>query len=85
MGKDKDTDARMRELQKQIDDLKRAMGIFANGLDRNSQIQASQSEVMERLVEGNENHTKALRKLMNKIDESHRLLRALSSGKGGKE
>lgn len=84
MKKDKDNEARIKELEKQVNSLKFAIGIFAGGLDKVSQIQANQTGVVEKLVEGNENHTKALKKLMQKTDETNSLVKRLLP-RGGKK
>jgi hypothetical protein len=74
---DRNHEARIRSLEQQIETLKNVLGNFAVGLDKVSQAQADQTDVIEGLLEANETQAHYLKRLVENSEENNGLLRRL--------
>ncbi|MBI5825306.1 MAG: hypothetical protein HZB18_14855 [Chloroflexi bacterium] len=77
MSNDTDNEARIKALEQQINLLKNALGSFALGLDKVSQVQAGQTGVIGGLVQANETQAQYLKKLSEDIEKNNELLKRL--------
>ena len=73
--------ARIEALEQEIETLKNALGAFAVGLDKVSQTQANQTDVMEGLVRANETQALYLKRLVENTELHNELLKKLLENK----
>jgi len=66
---DKKLKARISALEQDIENLKNALGVFAVGVDKVSQIQANQMDALEGLVSANEAQAKYIKSLVKKLSD----------------
>ncbi|MBI5933452.1 MAG: hypothetical protein HY867_07055 [Chloroflexi bacterium] len=85
----KDYENRIKSLEQEINQLKHALGQFAVGLDKVSQVQANQTSVIAGLIQATETQAHVLKKLVDNTnrnnelaEQNEKLLRKLL-GKGG--
>lgn len=68
-------ESRIRSLEQQIETLKTVLGGFAVGLDKVSQAQANQTDVIEGLVQANETQAHYLKRLVENTEKNNELLK----------
>jgi hypothetical protein len=77
-----DIKARLTILERENEALKNALGAFAVGLDKVSQTQANQTDVIEGLVTANETQAHYLKRLVENTEKHNELLKRLLENKG---
>jgi septal ring factor EnvC (AmiA/AmiB activator) len=74
MADDKHLEDRIKSLEHQVETLKHALGSFAVGLDKVSQIQANHTGAIEELTQASAAQVKYLKKLDGNTNKTNRLL-----------
>ncbi|MBI5022544.1 MAG: hypothetical protein HZB59_14005 [Ignavibacteriales bacterium] len=77
MTNDKKLEDRIQQLEEQVESLKGALGNFAVGLDKVSQIQSNNTGAIEELVEASASQVKYLKKLVDNTAANNKLLNAV--------
>ena len=74
MADNKHLEHRIKSLEHEVESLKNALGNFAFGLDKVSQIQANHTGAIEELTEASAAQVKYLKKLDSNTSKTNRLL-----------
>lgn len=70
----KDFESRINDLEAEINLLKSALGQFAVGLDKVSQVQANQTNVIGGLIQANETQAHVLKRLVDNTERNNELI-----------
>lgn len=69
-----DYENRIKSLEQEVNLLKKALGQFANGLDKVSQVQANLTVVTEGLIQANETNAHLLKRLVDTSERNNKLV-----------